>query len=163
MVEVILFLRFVAEHNFHAANIITCVGSLKEVKIRLASAKSSDKTGSSDFLTDTVNNYEIVSLVGTIEATSNKNITSAYGHLHISLADPFGKVIGGHLVAGCIVYTTAEITIMELPGLIYSREHCPKSGYDELVIRKKTKHGLLFDIAGFFIHLLKTLKNFRIK
>jgi len=47
--------------------------------------------------------FEIVSLVGVI--------ASPHAHLHISLSDSKGQVIGGHLVEDDIIYTTAEVNI----------------------------------------------------
>ena len=35
-----------------------------------------------------------------------------------------------------IVYTTAEIVIGSAKGLFFSREHCEKSGWPELVVKK---------------------------
>lgn len=57
-------------------------------------------------------------------------------HLHISISDSTGKTIGGHLVEGCQIYTTAEIVIGEARGLIFSREKDAETGYQELRIRK---------------------------
>lgn len=72
--------------------------------------------------------YEIISLVGTI---------SANGHLHGSLSDKDGHVIGGHIVGDLFVYTTAEIVIGECSALKFKREHDYQSGYKELVVEKK--------------------------
>ena len=74
-------------------------------------------------------NYEIVSLMGTV----SKNGC----HIHISLADREGKVIGGHLVDGCLVNTTAEICIEELDNYSFNREFDENTGYKELIITKK--------------------------
>jgi predicted DNA-binding protein with PD1-like motif len=150
-------LNFTAFHNLQAANIVTCVGSLQRVHVRLASAGVGT---TSQFLTKENERFEIVSLVGTLEATSlalNKEQISEgkgdkevkgegegegesfvpYGHLHISVADKDGTVIGGHLMDGCVVYTTAEITIVELGGLKHQRTTCSLSGYEELDILKR--------------------------
>ena len=37
----------------------------------------------------------------------------------IPLADNTGKILGGHLVEGCLVYTTVEIVVGEARGLIF--------------------------------------------
>jgi uncharacterized protein len=70
-----------------------------------------------------------VSLVGTL--------TQDGAHLHVSLADRSGVTLGGHLLDGSAVYTTAEIVLAELPALAFAREHDPESGYDELVVRPR--------------------------
>ena len=72
--------------------------------------------------------FEIVSLTGTLSPDGP--------HLHISLSDGEGKTIGGHLVAGCESYTTAEIVIGDALGLKMTREPDAQSGYNELKIYK---------------------------
>ena len=72
---------------------------------------------------------EIVSLMGTL---SEKRT-----HLHISLSREDLTTLGGHLMAGCIVNTTAEIVVLELPGVRFDTEFDPETGYDELVIRQE--------------------------
>jgi len=73
--------------------------------------------------------FETVSLSGTAEAGGE--------HLHASLSDPEGRVVGGHVMEGCIVRTTMEIILGELPELRFSREHCPSSTYMELAVRRR--------------------------
>jgi predicted DNA-binding protein with PD1-like motif len=110
---------FVKEKKIQAGFIITGVGSLRRVSIRLADQPSAvtfdDK-------------FEIVSLVGTLGQDGV--------HLHISISDKTGKTIGGHLVEGCLIYTTAEIVIGDASGLRFSREQDKETGYKELRIRK---------------------------
>lgn len=60
-------------------------------------------------------------------------------HIHISLGDKDGSVIGGHLVEGCLVNTTAEICIEELNEYKFTRELDENTGYKELIVEKKTK------------------------
>ncbi len=108
---------YARNNNLTSAAIVTCVGSLAEVNLRLASAKEYYQQ---------INNYEIVSLVGTLANTGL--------HLHISLADANGKVIGGHLMDGNIIHTTAEIVIVELMNYQFKREYEPITGYKELEI-----------------------------
>jgi predicted DNA-binding protein with PD1-like motif len=56
-------------------------------------------------------------------------------HYHISIADGEGRTLGAHLLEGCLIYTTAEIVIGELPGVSFLREMDSATGYDELYIR----------------------------
>jgi len=70
-----------------------------------------------------------VSLTGTVSVHGS--------HLHISISNPDGYTIGGRLMPGCRVYTTAEIVLASFPGLVFQREPCDKSGYDELVVRPR--------------------------
>jgi predicted DNA-binding protein with PD1-like motif len=53
----------------------------------------------------------------------------------MSGSDADGRVCGGHVTPGCIVRTTAEIVVANLPGERYTREHDAATGFAELVIR----------------------------
>lgn len=110
---------FVTQKHIRAGFIITTVGSLRQAAIRLA-----DQSSATQF----DGKFEIVSLVGTLGQDG--------AHLHISISDSTGKTIGGHLVEGCLVYTTAEIVIGEASGLAFSREKDAETGFQELRIRK---------------------------
>ena len=69
--------------------------------------------------------FEIVSLVGTMCEDG--------AHLHISLADEEGKVIGGHLLSASI-FTTAEVVLGEVVGACFSRVYDPLTGFPELSV-----------------------------
>ena len=69
---------------------------------------------------------EIVSLMGTLSA--------ARTHLHIALAQEDLTVLGGHLMEGCIVNTTAEVVLLEMDGVRFGAEWDGETGYDELAI-----------------------------
>lgn len=111
--------RFTKENGIKAGFIITTVGSLEKVTLRLA-----DQNNVSSF----EGKFEIVSLVGTL--------SQAGVHLHLSVSEGAGKTIGGHLVDGCQIYTTAEIVIGEASGIVFSRETDKLTGYKELTIRR---------------------------
>ena len=110
--------NFVKQNNIQSGFILTAVGSLKQATLRFA---SQDKTQ-----VFTVR-FEIVSLVGTL---STQGL-----HLHIALSDQNGETIGGHLVNGCIIYTTAEIVIGASEDFIFLRKLDEKTGYKELEIQ----------------------------
>ena len=112
--------NFVEQNNIQAGFILTTVGSLKKATLRFA---NQDKSQVFD------ERFEIVSLVGTL---STQGI-----HLHISLSDRNGKTIGGHLLDGCIIYTTAEIVIGTSDDFIFLRKVDEKTGYKELEIQYK--------------------------
>ncbi|QKG54770.1 DNA-binding protein [Hymenobacter sp. BRD67] len=111
---------FVAAHHLEAVAVLTCVGSLAEVSLRLANQENA---------THYRGHFEIVSLVGTLSA-------AAGGHLHLAVADSTGRTLGGHLLDGCRIYTTAEIVLGALPELQFGRETDPTFGYKELVVKK---------------------------
>ncbi len=73
--------------------VLSCVGSITSVGLRMAGFTASDKdnvTGTSKTLRLYDAHYEIVSLVGSI---CNDGL-----HLHISMSDSEGRVLGGHLL-----------------------------------------------------------------
>ena len=110
--------KYVKEHNIEAGIVKCGVGCVYEAKFRLADGES---------IFSKKENYEIVSLMGTV----SKNGC----HIHISLADNLGNVIGGHLVDGCLINTTCEVCIEELDEYKFNREFDENTGYKELVIK----------------------------
>lgn len=62
-------------------------------------------------------------------------------HLHATVADAQGSVLGGHLCEGSIVRTTAEVLIAHLPQWHLERVPDPKTGYRELDIQPHTQAG----------------------
>jgi uncharacterized protein len=111
---------FVKCHNIEAACVVTCVGSLDQAVLRLAN-QSEGKVYEGRF--------EIVSLVGTL---------SKHGcHCHVAIADAQGNTFGGHLLNGCLIFTTAELIIGVLPYLKFTRELDEATGYRELSIESK--------------------------
>lgn len=72
--------------------------------------------------------FEIVSLVGTLNPEP---------HLHISLADRHGAVVGGHLLGDLNIFTTAELLLGEAEQLLFSREQDPLTGFPELVVQER--------------------------
>lgn len=106
-----------AKHNIEAACIVTCVGSLARAVLRLADQ---------DEATVYDGRFEIVSLTGMVSVHGS--------HYHISIADGMGRTLGGHLLEGCRIYTTAELVIGVLPALSFRREFDPQTGYPELTI-----------------------------
>ena len=118
-----LALDELVQHNrITAGTLLTCVGSLTDVALRLANQ---------DEATHYRGHFEIVSLVGTLSANGS--------HVHLAVSDSTGRTLGGHLMAGCKIYTTAEIVVGLLPDVIFTREPDPTFGYRELVVRKKKK------------------------
>lgn len=58
-------------------------------------------------------------------------------HLHATVADAQGCVLGGHLCVGSIVRTTAEILVANLPQWQLQRVADPTTGYRELAIQAR--------------------------
>lgn len=103
--------------NIKAGWILTCVGSLKMCNIRFANQPDGHQTEGF---------FEITSLVGTLSVNGS--------HLHISVSDSKGKLVGGHLLEGNLVYTTAEVVIGYEENLLFTRENDGTTQWLELKI-----------------------------
>lgn len=111
--------QYIIQKNIAAGWMVTCSGSLTEYNLRFANLENG---------TSRKGHFEIVSLTG----TTSKNGS----HLHISISDSTGKTIGGHLLKGCIVYTTAEIIIQSATDLEFKRVKDGSTPWEELQINK---------------------------
>ena len=108
----------VAEKNTEAGCVLSAVGSLTHATLRLANRENySEYDG----------HFEIVSMTGTVSVHGS--------HLHISISDGDGKTIGGHLVPGCKIYTTAEMVLAIFDDVVFKREFAEDSGYEELAVK----------------------------
>lgn len=121
--------RYAQVLNIRAASILSTVGSLQTTNIRYANQEGGQSlTG----------HFEIVSLVGNIELDSDNQ---GSGHVHISVSNESGETIGGHLLNGNIIYTTAEITLLEIVGAEFVRQlddaDSGGSGYYELRVLRE--------------------------
>ncbi|MCY9873796.1 PPC domain-containing DNA-binding protein [Vibrio barjaei] len=112
--------KLVAEHQIQAGSIASCVGCLSQISMRLAGAEHTLKRSEP---------FEIVSLMGTL--------TPEHQHVHISVADSKGNVLGGHLLEESIVDTTAELIVHHYPDLVFEREIDKTTGYTELHVISK--------------------------
>jgi predicted DNA-binding protein with PD1-like motif len=108
---------WMAEQDAQAGCVISAVGSLSVAQLRLAGAAEA---------TAIKGELEILSLSGTLSPDG--------AHLHIAIADSQGAVIGGHICAGSLVRTTAELVTGLLPEWWFRRELDPATGYAELRI-----------------------------
>lgn len=107
------------EKNIEAGVLLSIVGSLDKAALRMAGAKPGEQA---------VNEYD-----GPFEIVSGTGTISKHGcHIHVSISDQNGKVIGGHLKDGCVVKTTAEIVIGILEDIVYQREFDKETGFKEL-------------------------------
>jgi len=106
-----------AEQQEQAGCVISAVGSLSVAQFRLAGASEAKSIHGE---------LEILSLSGTLAPDGV--------HLHMAVADSRGAVIRGHLCAGSLVRTTAELVLGLLPEWSFRRQLDPASGYAELQI-----------------------------
>ena len=105
------------EHQLSAGFVLQGIGSLSIANLRYAGATQA---------TELQGDLEILTLGGSLSPNG--------AHLHITLADARGHVVGGHVASGCIVRTTAEVLIAFLPEHRFAREPDLNTGFSELVI-----------------------------
>ncbi len=107
------------EKNIAAGLVLSAVGCISKGRVRDASGVT---------IREITDHCEIVSLNGTVSAQRC--------HLHIALSKEDLHTIGGHLCEGCIINTTCELVIAELPGARFGVENDPETGYDELIFQE---------------------------
>ncbi len=112
---------FAVSKQLQAGFVLSAIGSLQQATLRFAN----QPTGTTLAAT-----FEILSLNGTLSVNGS--------HLHTAIADSTGNVIGGHLMNGCIIYTTAEIIIGELSQFTFMRSPDPHTGFLELDIKERS-------------------------
>jgi predicted DNA-binding protein with PD1-like motif len=110
----------VMEKNIEAGCVLSAVGSLTHATLRLANR---------EYFSEYDGHFETVSMTGTVSIHGS--------HLHISISDGDGQTIGGHLVSGCKIYTTAEMVLGIFEDVVYKREFAEDSGYEELVVKPR--------------------------
>ena len=109
--------QYCINNNIEAAYILSAIGSLDQTMIRFADCPEGTRLEQ---------RLEIIALNGTL---------SQHGlHLHIALSDSAGQMLGGHLLDGSRIYTTAEIILGIVPGVQFKREVDAATGYLELAI-----------------------------
>jgi predicted DNA-binding protein with PD1-like motif len=111
-------LAFAIEQQVQAGFILSAIGSLRPAAIRLANQPSAS-------LLET--DLELLTLSGTLSIDGL--------HLHLTVADATGQVIGGHLCDGSLIRTTAEIVIGIVPDVRFLRQPDAQTGYLELDIQ----------------------------
>ena len=112
--------KLVKEKNIEAGWISTCVGSITKYNLRFANQpEGSSREG----------HFEIVSLTGTVSINGS--------HLHLAVSDSTGATIGGHLLDGNIIYTTAELMISSTEKYQFTREKDGTTPWQELNIKEK--------------------------
>ncbi len=108
---------YILRNRIEAGWIMTCVGSLSGAHIRFANRGEG---------TLHEGPFEIVSLVGTVSVNGS--------HLHIAISDGDGHTIGGHLLEGNLIYTTAEIVLGQSRAMAFHRAEDKDTGWRELNI-----------------------------
>ena len=119
--DLLLSIRELARQaDIQAGVVLSAVGCISQGRVRDASGVN---------IRSIPEECEIVSLNGTVSRQRC--------HLHIALSREDLTTLGGHLCPGCLVNTTCELVIAELPGQRFGVEQDPETGYDELIFREK--------------------------
>lgn len=113
--------RFIIDNKLPSATIISAVGSLQKVTLRMAGAQADRQD-----IRELKGPFEIVSITG--------NLGQNRSHIHISVSDKNGDVIGGHLKSPSLIDTTAELVIATESTLIFDTEQDMETGFEELKI-----------------------------
>ncbi|MEM9087991.1 MAG: PPC domain-containing DNA-binding protein [Cyanobacteria bacterium P01_F01_bin.53] len=105
------------KENISAGVILGAVGSLSQVNLRFAGE------------------HEHTLLEGKHEILTLSGMLGKEGvHLHMSVANSQGECRGGHVVYGCVVYTTLELAIAIMPEVAFQRVLDQATGFKELKI-----------------------------
>ena len=105
------------DSGMQAAFVLQGIGSLSVAQLRYAGLPQP---------TELRGDLEILTLAGSVSPDG--------AHLHMSVSDAQGRVLGGHVSAGCVVRTTAELLLALLPDQRFSRPLDTATGYPELQI-----------------------------
>lgn len=103
-----------------SAFVLSGIGSLEDARLRLAGAEAA---------TCLAGPVELLTLAGTVSAQGL--------HLHASVADAQGRVLGGHLLPGNVVRTTAELLLAWSPEWALGRAPDAQTGFTELQVQHR--------------------------
>ena len=109
--------RQVRAGEIGAGFVVAGIGSIGAAQIRLANDAAE---------TCFDGPHEVQTLSGSLSVDG--------AHLHVTVANASGRVIGGHLCHGNIVRTTAELLLLETPGWRLGRAVDAATGYAELLV-----------------------------
>lgn len=109
---------YAKEKAIAAGYIACCVGCVSKATMRDASGAR---------IREIDEPMEIVSITGTV--------SEQRCHIHIAFSKADLTTVGGHLVSGCTIHTTAEIVICEMVNFVFGKVFDDQTGYHELDIR----------------------------
>jgi len=113
--------KIALDKNIEAGVLLSVVGGLEGAKLRMAGSEPENQ-----IVREWKGPLEIVSGTGTVSKSGC--------HIHVSLSDKDGSVIGGHLKDGCIVRSTAEIVLLVFEDISYKRVADEETGFSELEV-----------------------------
>jgi predicted DNA-binding protein with PD1-like motif len=108
--------ELVRQNQVTAGN-LTAIGTVQKASVGFF-------LGDGQYSTVTVDGpLEIVSCVGNVSVKDNQ----PFVHAHIILADRNGRTYGGHLMPGCLVDATLEVTVQAYDGIDLVRKQDPNT------------------------------------
>ena len=108
---------YAVSHRLSAGCVACCVGCVSAARVR-------DAGGATVHALEEP--LEIVSVTGTVSAVRC--------HIHIAFSREDLSTIGGHLMEGCTVNTTAEVVLCELDNYSFDAAFDNETGYEELLV-----------------------------
>lgn len=108
---------YAVSHRLSAGYVACCVGCVSAARVR-------DAGGATVHALEEP--LEIVSVTGTVSAVRC--------HIHIAFSREDLSTIGGHLMEGCTVNTTAEVVLCELDNYSFDAAFDNETGYEELLV-----------------------------
>jgi predicted DNA-binding protein with PD1-like motif len=117
-------IRRTKEAKISAGVLLSIVGGLERATLRMAGS-----TPENQIVKTWDGPFEIVSGTGTFSKDGP--------HIHVTLSDQTGGVVGGHLKDDCIVKLTVEVVIGIFDDVTYERTLDSATGFPELNIKQK--------------------------
>ncbi len=108
---------YAVSHRLSAGYVACCVGCVSAARVRDAGGAT---------VRALEEPLEIVSVTGTVSAVRC--------HIHIAFSREDLSTIGGHLMEGCTVNTTAEVVLCELDNYSFYAAFDNETGYEELLV-----------------------------
>lgn len=108
---------YAVSHRISAGYVACCVGCVSAARVRDAGGAT---------VRALEEPLEIVSVTGTVSAVRC--------HIHIAFSREDLSTIGGHLMEGCTVNTTAEVVLCELDNYSFYAVFDNETGYEELLV-----------------------------
>ena len=119
--------KLVKEENIRAGAIITGIATLTKMRVRSLDSIPKDfpKVQPKENIFEVEGPLEVLNMSGII-FVRDKDVAV---HPHITACDADGKMYGGHLMPGSIVYMTCELVVGEFAGLTMGSKFDTRVGH----------------------------------
>ncbi len=125
--------ELIREENILAGAIMTGIATLTKMRVRSLDSipKGFPKVQPKENIFEVDGPLEVLNMSGIIFIRGK----DVFVHPHVTACDANGKMYGGHLMAGSIVYMTCEVIIGEFEGLSMGSKLDERVGHPLLVPR----------------------------